>query len=166
MITPTNGDGSVVTVVVLVFFQVLAMYLAVLAMFAAAGWMPRRSLLIELRGLMRGAPPEDLQVFQATRPVISVEDVCRQIVERSQQITRTLHGNLSDAEVEMCVMGYRACARDMALLLDLIEEELPLATRIRRLKLKILRRRAAGALFRVREAFPPGTLRYMFQEFP
>ncbi|CAN5686608.1 MAG: SPW repeat protein [Actinomycetota bacterium] len=82
------------------------------------------------------------------------ERLSRQIVERACRIHHTLQSRPSDAEVEMCGLGYRVCADDMITLVRLIDKELPEAGLIRRLRLVFARAGAARSLSRVRGMLP------------
>jgi hypothetical protein len=82
------------------------------------------------------------------------ERLSRQIVERACRIHHTLQSRPSDAEVEMCGIGYRACADDMITLVRLIDKELPEAGLLRRLRLKSARAGAARSLSRVHVMLP------------
>jgi hypothetical protein len=84
------------------------------------------------------------------------ERLCRQIVESSYEIRRTLLGQTSGVEVGMCVLGYRACVDKRITLDRLIDKELPESGPVRRLRLAIARRQAAHSLVRAREVIPPG----------
>ena len=92
------------------------------------------------------------------------EELSRQIVERSDEIHRTLLRSPSEVQVEMCALGYRTCVNDMITLTHLVNEEMSLAGPIKRLKLRAARRRATDSLSGAREAMPPGTLRATRQE--
>lgn len=78
----------------------------------------------------------------------------RNIVERTDEVHRCLLDKPSDAEVEMCVLGYRACADDMIDLGVLVDRELSQSGPLRRARLQATRRRAADSLARVRYAVP------------
>jgi hypothetical protein len=43
--------------------------------------------------------------------------LCRQIVERAEQIRRTMLEDPLEIEIDMCAMGYGACLEDMSLLI-------------------------------------------------
>ena len=92
------------------------------------------------------------------------EELSRRIVERADEIHRTLLESPSVIQIEMCALGYRACVNDMITLTHLINEELPNAGPIRRLKLRAARRHATDSLSGAREAMPPGALRATRQE--
>ena len=90
--------------------------------------------------------------------------ISRSIVERTVEIRRSLRESPSQVQVEMCALGYRACANDMITLTHLTNEQLRSATPLQRLKLRRAKRRAAEALSATREAMPPGALRATRQE--
>ncbi len=92
------------------------------------------------------------------------EELSRRIVERADEIHRTLLESPSDIQVEMCALGYRACVNDMITLTNLINEEMKTAGPIKRFRLRAARRRATDSLSGVREAMPPGALRATRQE--
>jgi hypothetical protein len=92
------------------------------------------------------------------------EELSRRIVERADEIHRTLLESPSEVQVEMCTLGYRACINDMITMTHLINEESKTAGPIRRLRLHAARRRATGSLSMAREAMPPGALRATRQE--
>ena len=118
-----------------------------------------------IRGLRRLSP----EAIAAYRPRISHNDspqtLSRAIVERAQEIQRALEESPSDeVRVEMCALGYRACANDMITLTHLTNEALPNASLIKRLKLHRSRKKAIDALSEARKALPPGALRAAPQE--
>ncbi|MDQ3638772.1 MAG: hypothetical protein M3426_12390, partial [Actinomycetota bacterium] len=88
----------------------------------------------------------------------------RRIVERADEIHRTLLESPSEVQVEMCALGYRACVNDMITLTHLISEESKSAGPVKRLRLRSARRRATDSLSVAREAMPPGALRATRQE--
>ncbi len=94
----------------------------------------------------------------------SPEELSRSIVERAEEIRRTLAESPSEIRVEMCTLGYGACVNDMITLTHLINEELPNASFLRRLMLRRARKKATDALAGAREALPPGALRATRQE--
>src|SRR5215210_6021278 len=53
------------------------------------------------------------------------EELSRRIVERADEIHRTLLESPSEVQVEMCALGYRACVNDMITLTHLLNEEYP-----------------------------------------
>lgn len=88
----------------------------------------------------------------------------RSIVERAKEIRRAMNDSPSEAQVEICALGYRACVNDMITLTHLTNEELSKAGLFRRLRLRRSRRRATEALSGARAALPPGALRTTHQE--
>ena len=95
----------------------------------------------------------------------SPEDLSRAIVERAEEIRHALEESPSDeVRVEMCALGYRACANDMITLTHLTNEALPNASFLRRARLRRSRKKAIDALSEARKALPPGALRTAPQE--
>jgi hypothetical protein len=92
------------------------------------------------------------------------EELSRRIVERADEIHRTLLESPSEVQVEMCALGYRACVNDMITLTHLINEESKSTGPIRRLRLRAARRHATDSLSIAREAMPPDVLRATRQE--
>ena len=92
------------------------------------------------------------------------EELSHRIVERADEIHRTLLESPSEVQVEMCALGYRACVNDMITLTHLINEESKSAGPVKRLRLRSARRRATDSLSVTREAMPPGALRATRQE--
>ena len=92
------------------------------------------------------------------------EELSHRIVERADEIHRTLLESPSEVQVEMCALGYRACVNDMITLTHLINEESKSAGPVKRLRLRSARRRATDSLSVAREAMPPGALRATRQE--
>ncbi len=105
---------------------------------------------------MRHRTPE----AQADTP----EELSRRIVERADEIHRTLLESPSEVQVEMCALGYRACVNDMITLTHLVNEEMKSAGPVKRLKLHAARKRATDSLSGARDAMPPGALRATRQE--
>ncbi|HZB82673.1 MAG: hypothetical protein M3248_05985 [Actinomycetota bacterium] len=87
------------------------------------------------------------------------EELSRRIVERADEIHRTLLESPSEIQIEMCALGYRACVNDMITLTHLANEELPGAGPIRRFRLRAACRRATDSLSEAKEAMPPDALR-------
>ena len=109
--------------------------------------------------------PEEITGHRSQRPATdSPEELSRSIVERATEIRRTLTDSPSEIRVEMCTLGYRACANDMITLTHLTNAELPNAGLVRRMKLRRARKKATDALVEAREALPPGALRATRQE--
>ena len=95
----------------------------------------------------------------------SPEALSRAIVERAEEIQRSLEESPSDeVRVEMCALGYRACANDMITLTHLTNEALPNASFLKRIRLRRSRKKAIAALSEARKALPPGALRTAPQE--
>lgn len=92
------------------------------------------------------------------------EELSRRIVERAEEIHRTLLESPSEIQVEMCALGYRACVNDMITLTHQINEEMRTAGPVKRLRLRAARRRATDSLSGAREAMPPGALSTTRQE--
>ncbi|BBL80152.1 hypothetical protein RxyAA322_20060 [Rubrobacter xylanophilus] len=101
-------------------------------------------------------PPEDAER--------TPEELADSIVERTGEIRRALADSPSEVRVEMCAMGYRACANDMITLTHRINEELKTAGPVRKMRLRRARNRAIEALSATRESLPPGALRTTRQE--
>ena len=113
----------------------------------------------------RRLSPEAIVAYQTReRETETPEELSRRIVERADEIHRTLLESPSEVQVEMCALGYRACVNDMITLTHLIKEESKSATPVKRLRLRSARRRATDSLSLAREAMPPGALRATRQE--
>lgn len=114
----------------------------------------------------RRLSPEDITRYRMreTPDDDTPQDLSHSIVERAEEIHRTLLESPSEVQVEMCALGYRACVNDMITLTHLINEELKTAGPIKRLRLRSARRRATDSLSGAREAMPPGVLRAARQE--
>jgi hypothetical protein len=110
--------------------------------------------------------PQAIAGYRARDPASnSPEDLSRAIVERAEEIQHALEESPSDeVRVEMCALGYRACANDMITLTHLINEALPDASFLRRVRLRRSRKKAIDALSEARKALPPGALRTAPQE--
>jgi hypothetical protein len=95
----------------------------------------------------------------------SPEALSHAIVERAREIQHALEESPSDeVRVEMCALGYRACANDMITLTHLTNEALPDASFLKRVRLRRSRKKAIDALSEARKALPPGALRTAPQE--
>ena len=113
----------------------------------------------------RRLSPEDIVRYQTQeREVDTPEELSRRIVERADEIHRTLLESPSEVQVEMCALGYRACVNDMITLTHLINEESKATGPIRRLRLRAARRHATDSLSIAREAMPPDVLRATRQD--
>jgi hypothetical protein len=110
--------------------------------------------------------PQSITEYEATGPAAdSPETLSRAIVERAEEIQHALEESPSDeVRVEMCALGYRACANDMITLTHLINQALPDASFLRRARLRRSRKKAIDALAEARKALPPGALRTAPQE--
>jgi len=114
---------------------------------------------------LRRLSPEAIVGFRPRRQAESPETLSRSIVERACEIRRSLIELPTDeTRIEMCALGYRACANDMITLTHLVNEALPNAPLVERLKLRRARKRAIDALAEAREALPPEALRASRQE--
>ena len=116
-----------------------------------------RARRLSPEGIARHRAPE-------TQEADTPEELSRRIVERADEIHRTLLESPSEIQVEMCALGYRACVNDMITLTHLVNEEMKTAGPIKRLKLHAARKRATDSLSGAREAMPPGALRATRQE--
>jgi uncharacterized membrane protein YeiB len=125
-----------------------------------------RRALQRLSARSRRLTPQAIASYRdlAQKESDSPEELSHSIVERAAEIQRTLAETSSEIRVEMCILGYRACANDMITLTHRINEELPRAGLIRRVKLRRVRKKATDALAGAREALPPGALRATRQE--
>ena len=113
----------------------------------------------------RRLSPEDIVGYRSVEErQADAATLSRTIVERSGEIRRTLLSSPSGVQVEMCVLGYRACVNDMITLTHLAGEESKTAGPLKRLKLRRHRRLATDALTAAREALPPNALRTTRQE--
>ena len=114
---------------------------------------------------LRRLSPEAIVRHRPRRRDESPEGLSRSIVERAAEIRRSLTELPTDeTRIEMCALGYRACANDMISLTHLVNEALPNAPLVDRLKLRRARKRAIDALAEAREALPPEALRASRQE--
>lgn len=114
---------------------------------------------------LRRLSPEAIVGHRPRRQDESPEGLSRSIVERAAEIRRSLAELPADeTRVEMCALGYRACANDMITLTHLVNEALPNAPLLQRLKLRRARKKAIDALAEAREAIPSEALRASRQE--
>ena len=118
-----------------------------------------------LSGLHR-LSPEAIAGYRArVSHTDSPETLSRAIVERAEEIQRSLEESPADeVRVEMCALGYRACANDMITLTHLTNEAIPSASFMKRFRLRRSRKKAIDALSEARKALPPGALRTAPQE--
>ena len=114
---------------------------------------------------LRRLSPEAIVRYRPRRRDESPEGLSRSIVERAAEIRRSLTKHPTDqTRIEMCALGYRACANDMITLTHLVNEALPNAPLLERLKLRRARKKAIDALAEAREAIPSEALRASRQE--
>ena len=115
---------------------------------------------------LRQLSPEAITGYRPRRPATDTpEGLSCSIVERAEEIRRALEEDPPDeVRVEMCALGYRACANDMITLTHLTNETLPNASLLQRVRLRRARRKAIDALTGARKALPPGALRAAPQE--
>lgn len=114
---------------------------------------------------VRRISPEEIVGYRSRAPEEgSPEDLSRSIIERADEIRRTLLESPSEIQVEMCALGYRACVNDVITLTHLVNEESKTAGPIRRLRLRSVCQHATDSLSGAREAMPPGALRTTRQE--
>ena len=118
------------------------------------------------RGLARRLSPEAVAGYRPRRPATDTpETLSRSIVERAAEIRRALEESPADeVRVEMCAIGYRACANDMITLTHLTNEALEGASFLKRVRLRRARKKAIDSLTEARKALPPGALRAAPQE--
>ena len=125
----------------------------------------RRELESPAHRLRRLSPEAIVGYRPRRRQDESPENLSRSIVERAAEIRRSLTELPADeTRVEMCALGYRACANDMITLTHLVNEALPNAPLLQRLKLRRARKKAIDALAEAREAIPSEALRASRQE--
>ena len=104
-----------------------------------------------LRYRPRRITPRDIVGYRDSEESLNPEVLSRQIAERSNQIHRTLLGEPSEIEIEMCALGCNACMDDLITLALLIEEERSRSGPVRRMKLRAAYRRATDSLSRTRQ---------------
>src|SRR5215208_210733 len=129
---------------------------------AALEFMSRGEYLLYLVPII----PQAIAGYRARDPATnSPDELSRAIVERAEEIQHALEESPSDeVRVEMCALGYRACANDMITLTHLTNEALPDASFLKRIRLRRSRKKAIDALSEARRALPPGALRTAPQE--
>ncbi len=130
-----------------------------------AAFLLRRRFGGPVRGLRRLSPEAIADYRSRVSFTDSPEALSRAIVERAEEIQRALEESPSDeVRVEMCALGYRACANDMITLTHLTNEALQGASFFKRFRLRRSRKRAIDALSEAKRALPPGALRTAPQE--
>ncbi|ABG03364.1 hypothetical protein Rxyl_0389 [Rubrobacter xylanophilus DSM 9941] len=114
-----------------------------------------------LRERGRGVSPERVlrERGEGARPPQDALSLARRIQQRARHLRGTLEAGPSEIEVEMCLMGYRACCDELLDMRLRLAEELPAAGPLGRLRLRAALRRAEKAVDRVRAALPAGALR-------
>jgi ABC-type multidrug transport system fused ATPase/permease subunit len=118
-----------------------------------------------VRGLRRLSPEAIANYRSRVSHADSPEALSRAIVERAEEIQKSLEEFPSDeVRVEMCALGYRACANDMITLTHMTNEALTHASFIKRFRLRRSRKKAIDSLSEARKALPPGALRTAPQE--
>ena len=118
-----------------------------------------------IHGLRRLSPEAIAHYRSRGTYADSPETLSHAIVERAEEIQRALEESPSDeVRVEMCALGYRACANDMITLTHLTNEAIPSASFVKRFRLRRNRKKAIDALSEARKALPPGALRTAPQE--
>src|ERR671913_1839530 len=130
-----------------------------------AAFIVRRRLGGPAYGIRR-LSPQAIAGYRARDPYTnSPEALSHAIVERAREIQHALEESLSDeVRVEMCALGYRACANDMITLTHLTNEALPNASFMKRFRLRRARKKAIDSPSEARRALPPGALRATPQE--
>jgi hypothetical protein len=101
---------------------------------------------------------------EAEEAELSPREMSRSIVERAEEIRRTMSESPSEVRIEMCAMGYRTCVNDMVKLTHGINAALQEANFVERVRLRSARRRATDSLSKTRQALPPSALRATRQE--
>ena len=158
--------AEVVVLAVLAVTSGVALYhIAIIPLTLLAAFILRRIFDGRVRGLHRLSPEAIVDHRSRASRADSPEALSRAIVERAEEIQRSLEESPSDeVRIEMCAIGYRACANDMITLTHLTNEALPNASFIRRFRLRHGRKRAIDSLAEARKALPPGALRPATQE--
>jgi hypothetical protein len=159
--------AEVVTLAALAYLtpEVALLLVAVIPITLLAAFVLRRRFGGPVRGLRRLSPEAIASHRSRVSRTDSPEALSRAIVERAEEIQRALEESPADeVRVEMCALGYRACANDMITLTHLTNEALPSASFIRRMRLRHSRKRAIDSLSEARKALPPGALRTAPQE--
>ena len=105
-----------------------------------------------LRYQQRSITPGDIVEYRDSQEPPSAEVLSGQIVERADQIHRTLLGEPSEIEVEMCALGCSACMDDLITLALLVSEEQMRSGPLRRMKLRAAYCCATDSLSRTRQA--------------
>lgn len=117
----------------------------------------------------RGLSPESITGYRPSAEGLDQREttplqLSRSIVERSEEIRRTLSESPSEVQVEMCAIGYRSCVNDMISLTHKISSSTAEAGFLEKMRLRSARRKATDSLAKARQALPPGALRATRQE--
>jgi hypothetical protein len=147
-----------------VFLFALLLFPAVIA-----GAVSLRSSLNSPSRMVRSISPESITGQRPTEDEAeeaerSPWEMSRSIVERAEEIRRTMSESPSEVQVEMCAMGYRTCVNDMVKLTHGINAALQETNFVERVRLRSARRRATDSLSKTRQALPPSALRATRQE--
>ena len=159
--------AEVVAVVAVASLADLSLWFLVpiVALTLVAAFIVRRRLGGPAYGIRRLSPQAIAGYRARDTATDSPEALSRAIVERAEEIQHALEESPSDeVRVEMCALGYRACANDMITLTHLTNEALPNASFLKRIRLRRSRKKAIDALSEARKALPPGALRTAPQE--
>jgi hypothetical protein len=141
----------------------------VLAPATIVGVFALRSAMNDPSRELRSISPENIVGYRPPEVASGSEEqppqeLSHSIVERSEEIRRTLSESPSGIQIEMCAIGYRSCVNDMISLTHKINAALPEANFFERMRLRSARRRATDSLAKARQALPPGALRTTRQE--
>ena len=159
--------AEVVAIVALVSLTGVRLWflIPIIALTLVVAFIVRRRLGGPAYGIRR-LSPQAIAGYRARDTVTnSPEALSRAIVERAEEIQHALEESPSDeVRVEMCALGYRACANDMITLTHLTNEALSDASFLKRIRLRRSRKKAIDALSDARKALPPDALRTAPQE--
>jgi hypothetical protein len=128
----------------------LALALVVLDNGPLASWAWLRANFLRYR--QRTITPGDIVEYRDSREPLTAEVLSGQIVERADQIHRTLRGKPSEIELEMCALGCSACMDDLITLALLVRKEQVRSGPLQRMKLGASFRCAVDSLSRTRRA--------------
>lgn len=130
--------------------------------FALLTWLRANILRYRPRRITARDTIEDQEPEEPPGP----EVLSQRIVECSEQVRRTLIGDPSEAEIEMCALGCSACMDDLITLALLIKEEQPGSGLVRRMKLGAAYRHATDSLSRARQALRLYTVSALIRNGP
>ncbi len=140
----------------------LTLALVVLDNDPLASWTRLRANFLRYR--QRSITPGDIVEYRDSQEPPSAEVLSGQIVERADQIHRTLLGEPSEIEVEMCALGCSACMDDLITLALLVSEEQMRSGPLRRMKFRAAYRCATYSLSRTRQALGLYTVSILSEE--